>query len=189
MTAQISDTVFYKGEAYGLVGIHANGMFDPDAYNLKAVDSCCSACWRGVHCEYAIRNNEIRLATVRTLLGKSAKELFGVKPDYDDKNYGGIFTACYFNLHKKLSLTGGIVIARDFMEDIYLQMGFQSAWIYREVHELIFDNGEILQAHDRSKELAAFREDMRDASLKPMSTVKGKIQKCIGRCFSLHYKW
>jgi hypothetical protein len=129
------------------------------------------------------------LTTVRTLLGESAKELFGMKPDYDEKNYRGIFNACYFNLQKKLALTGGIVFARDFMEDIYLQMGSHPAWIYREVHEIIFDNGKILQAHDRSKELAAFREGMKGISSKLKSSEEGKIIKNIDRYFSLPYMW
>ena len=69
-------------------------------------------------------------------------------------------------------------------------MGFHPAWKYREVHEVVFRNGSVVQEADRSKEIAEFRRELGDHPLEPGSGAKrAEIKRWIEQCFSQEYRW
>src|SRR5262249_42871794 len=121
-------------------------------------------------------------------LDEPAPVLFGVAPTAATELLR--FDAVYKGLNHKVLNTGGLLLASDFIDDLYIHMRFHPAWKYREVHELIFESGDLVRETDRSAEIAKCREDMANASLEPGSeATKGEVTRWIERCFSQEYRW
>lgn len=57
-----------------------------------------------------------------------------------------------------MQFSGGLLIAKDFIEDLYVHMGFHKPWKYLTVVEFQFDAGVLLSTQDRSVEIAAIRD-------------------------------
>ena len=198
MTAQIADIVFYRGKPYSLAGISGEReLFDPGSHGMKARGTC-TACGRGYHCTYAIgdggqlilRDLAINLELTAAITGVShplpisAPELFGVNPNKDPEK-DGWFNHSYKDMSGPIPFTGGLLIADDFIRELYVHMGFHPAWKYREVHELIFEQGLLKSATDRSNQMAQLREGIKVESLKPNRTAD--IGAWVEKCFSLKY--
>ena len=194
MTAQFSDPVTYRGEQYALTGNSGKGLFDPTAHGMKPVGRF-SACWRGFICDYRIDRQALSLHTLRINLDGQASVLFGIKPEPDEEIHLDeialrLFDVIYRRMNYKVPYTGGLLLARDFIEELYVHMGFHAAWKYREVHELIFDNGDLLEESDRSKEIADFREAMINRPLEPgFGASQSEIENWIKQCFTQEYRW
>ncbi len=69
-------------------------------------------------------------------------------------------------------------------------MRFDPAWKYREVHELVFREGELVQEADRSEQMAEFRRKLSDRPLEPAADAdQTEIKGWIEQCFSQKYGW
>src|SRR5262245_49494675 len=150
MTAQISDKLRYGHKEFSLVGVRGSGLFSPKEHGMEPHGSS-SACWRGYVCRYGVTRDTLLLKALYINLrrtfglvkpkGKVMDEaspplLNGVsrtRPDSDD------FDSHYRNVNLPIPFTGGLLIARDFVRELYVHMGFHPAWKYREVHELLFE--------------------------------------------------
>jgi hypothetical protein len=188
MTAQFSDPVKYCGRSYSLAGKNGTGLFDPAAHGLKPVGRC-SACWRGFVCTYAVHNRKLLLDAFVVCLDGPAPPLFGVAPKPDEGDIR-LFDAVYEELAHPLPYSGGLLLADGFIEDLYVHMGFHPAWKYREVHELVFRDGELVQQTDRSEQIAEFRQELGDTPLEPGRGAKrSDIKRWIEQCFSQEYRW
>jgi hypothetical protein len=188
MTAQFSDPVKYRGKSYSLAGKNGTRLFDPAAHGLKPVGKC-SACWRGFVCTYAVRDRKLLLDALAVCLDAPAPALFGVAPKPDE---GGarLFDAVYEGLAHPMAYSGGLLLAAGFIEGLYVHMGFHPAWKYREVHELVFRDGELVQEADRSEQIAEFRRELRDRPLEPgRGARRADVKRWIERCFSQEYRW
>lgn len=188
MTAQFSDPVKYKGKSYNLAGENGSGLFDPAVHGLKPVGRC-SACWRGFVCTYAVEGRRLLLDSLAICLNEPAPTLFGLSPKPDEGDFQ-LFDAVYEKLEHPLPYTGGLLLADGFIEELYVHMGFHPAWKYREVHELIFRDGELVQETDRSEQIAAFRRELGNHPLEPGPGAKrADIMRWIEQCFSQEYRW
>ncbi len=187
MTAQFSDQVFYRGTEYSIAGIDGKGLFDPGAIGLKPVGKC-SACWRGFLCTYAIRERRLLLDTVAICLEGVAPPLFGVAPRPDHSKLAA-FDYVYDRLQHSVAFTGGILLARDFIQALYVHMGFHNAWKYREVHELVLRDGEVVQETDLSAKVAKVRRLLCSQPLEPgPSASRSEVGKWVERCFDQGYR-
>jgi hypothetical protein len=131
MTAQVSDFVNYKNEEYSSAGIHGHGLFNPLEYGLQPNPNvCCTACYRGYQCGYSITDKELLLSSLKINLEQPTKKLFGIQPNTSKSKVGLIFNAAYLDLAHKIPFSGGILIAKDFIEELYVHMGFHPAWKY-----------------------------------------------------------
>lgn len=63
----------------------------------------------------------------------------------------------YHNLGLPLPLTGGILLGAGFIDELYEHMGFHPAWKFNKVIELIFSDGVLTVAYDRSAGMAEIR--------------------------------
>ena len=54
MSSQQPDTVTYEGESYDVIGVHGDGLFDPEALGIQTVAPN-TACWRGFIAGYDVR--------------------------------------------------------------------------------------------------------------------------------------
>jgi hypothetical protein len=195
MTAQMSDRFIYRGEQYALAGVNGEGLFDPKEHGLQPVATC-TACWRGFRCIYEVRDGRLLLRALQINHGvkeeegawgrpTDAPELWGREPTSGGEGFS-FFHSVYENLDHVVSFTGGLLLARGFHSEFYVHMGFHPAWKFSEVHELMFEDGRLTEAADRSAEMAKLREGVEGAG---ECEDPSRLSEWIKRCFSLEYKW
>ena len=188
MTAQFSDPVKYRGQSYSIAGKNGPGLFDPTEHGMKPVGRC-SACWRGFVCTYSVEGQRLLLDRLAICLDGPAPILFGVQPKPEEGDLP-LFDAVYEELRHPVPYTGGLLLARDFIQELYVHMGFHPAWKYREVHELVFREGELGQQTDRSEEIAEFRREIANRPLEPGHGARGpEIARWVEKCFTQEYRW
>jgi hypothetical protein len=195
MTAQINDTCFHRKIDFAVAGISGSGLFDPAAMGIRPV-STCTACWRGYVAHYSILDGELFLTSlhigleqgdaIRARAGKGP-ELFGVLP-----TRGGLAGFLYKGFQSRIPFSGGLLLANDFIRELYVHMGFHPPWKYKEVRELIFDAGRVTDEFDRSAEMAAARRNFIDETARSGKgfdvPTGGDIEAWIENCFSRDYK-
>jgi len=193
MTAQVNDSVFHRKINYALAGISGSGLFEPEAHGLKPA-AIFSACWRGYCVTYAIEDG--RLVMTKVSMGFSREDemrakvgrgptLFGVLARREGQR--GFWN--YNSLHERVAFTGGLLLAHGFIEQLYVHMGFHPAWKYRDVRELLFEDGHLRDEFDRSVEVEQVRVRFAGQPLKPdLSEGKARVMEWIEQCFSLDYR-
>lgn len=208
MTAQVSDTMIYRGkDDYAIAALNnQHALFDPKDHGITPVGRC-SACWRGYICTYTIEDGEFLLTDLAVWLDGTPPVLFGVTPrvkpkfasaeewvasfkeeDAYDFFFGG--DARYENMRHRIPYTGKLLLARDFIDELYVHMGFHPAWKFREVHEIVLRDGHVVSASDRSADMAEVRRGMLDRKLEPGAGASpAEIQRWIKECFNQEYDW
>lgn len=185
MTAQIPDTVIYNGEEFKLVGINGNKLFQPEEYRLKPIMAS-TACYNGYLLIFKCEKNEFLLDKlfIRTLEkpvpinGKKAKK-------YAEEMFSHFFSHQYTDLHLKVHFTGSIVIARDFIEEKYVHMGYQSSRDFREVYKLTIKDDSIIEVSDLSKRMEEKRIEEPFENLSPTNpNDSNNVKKWIEKRFS-----
>ncbi len=196
MTAQIDDVFTYQNNAYSVAGVSDGHLFLPSDFGMSPVGTC-TACWRGYKTEYALKGSQLIVDDFYVELHpdpdsyeyKEGPVINGQKPTRitDD-----IFNNHYEGLELPVDYRGGLLLATDFVEDLYVHMGYQPAWKYRSVLELIFEEGILRDEFDRSEKMAMFRERMREESQESQSNdgaEAGKIPEFIRQAFDRRYGW
>lgn len=147
MTAQISDTFLFKGEEYTLVGMSGGELITPYDFGMKP-EALHTACWRGFYSTYEISADEIFLKdmTMREKDG-NYKPINNILPEVTDGE------AHYLDVHMRISFTGKVRIAKDFINELYIHMGFQKPSAFRKVLDLSFEDGLLIDVKDRSEEM------------------------------------
>lgn len=187
MTAQFSDNVKYRGSTYAIAGKNGYGLFYPDEHGLKTHGGC-TACYRGYVCTYAIHEGRLLLDSLFAFLSGDAPKLFGRSPMPQKER--SLFDVIYDRLRHPVPYTGGLLLGDGFIEELYVHMGFHPAWKFREVHEVIFEDGVVVTETDRSEAMAGFREEISHRPLEPdLDTDREDISKWIAKCFSQEYRW
>lgn len=186
MTAQIQDRVIYQRRNYHLTAFRGGPLFEPAAHNLSPVPPH-TACWRGWHGVYALRGDELILRHLYINLLEEQPILFGVQPEVD--RFDGLR---YRRVDIPVGFTGGMLLAKDFIQELYVHMGFHAPWKYREVQELIFEGGRMISARDCSLLAAQMRERMKArarAAAEDASPAQAEedIRKWIEHTFSRSY--
>jgi hypothetical protein len=210
MTAQISDTFRYREKPHALAGVNGTGLFEPSQQGIKAV-GWSTACWRGFHCAYEVADGALFLTQVNLGLGEEdmasaargeGPKLFGKVPrPYTIHGHstslrtGRVETSwespdfVVDGLREAVPFTGGLLLGDDFIRELYVHMGFHPAYKFRVVHELVFDAGRLTEEHDRSAQMAEFRERLSPRSLEPgRQASRAEVEAWVKRCFSLEYK-
>ncbi|MCE7010338.1 hypothetical protein LWC34_47175 [Kibdelosporangium philippinense] len=185
MTAQVPDEVFFERGWYSLTAVDGTGLFDPEAHDLEPM-TVSSSCWRGHICGYAVSEGRLLLRDLIIASEDPPPLIRKVVPvrdgDEDDQQW------LYQNLEIPVAFTGRLLIGDgDIKGRPYLNMGFKPAWMYREVHELTFKAGALVDAADRSAQLAAVRE----TGPPTQPTAGESTADWVSRTFSLsyHYSW
>lgn len=166
MTSQIPDLVRVDGADLVVTAVDGAGLFDPEAHGYRPTPLH-TACWRGVHCEYAVAGGRLVLTTVR--LGRPADGeppvLLGARPEPSPQPFRGGYS--YTGLHAPVAFTGRLLLAADRTASGYLNMGFPPAWRFARVLEAHFAGGLLTATHNRSAEAAAVRDRLGAAGLRP----------------------
>lgn len=203
MTAQIPDIVTYRGQQYSIAGVDGTGLFKPEDHGLVP-HALSTACWRGFHCEYSVEDAALLLEQVNIGLSEEdfssgvqvfgrAFESYSFEATKLEKGVWVPVTAVAHDkivrgLHQPMSFTGGLLLGGEFIQEMYVHMGFHPAHKFRVVHELIFEDGNLQKAFDRSGEMANFRKAMAsDPSPRERKPGKQEIEEWLKSTFSLDY--
>ncbi|WP_147341223.1 hypothetical protein [Actinomadura logoneensis] len=150
--------MIYEDRSYALAGQDGEGLFSPSALGLRPVPMS-TACWRGHVCEYTVLGGELVLTGLEMRVEGEPPTVFGLAPVHREGARG----PRYQGLREPMRFTGRLVLGRELLSEWYVHMGFQSAWKYEEVRELVFDDGRLTEAHDRSEDAARRRRAEADA--------------------------
>jgi len=198
MTAQMNDVFRYRDDFYSLAGISEGGLFEPALIELEPVGTCTS-CWRGYVATFAILETRLVLDCLDVNLYSKEKDLVsqtgpvinGVSPTGEKREHN-FFNNHYKGLAYHLEYTGGLLLAKGFIEDLYVHMGFHPAWKYETVFELVFENGILRQEFDRSERMMEIREKFLDTLDQPPRSgmpEKEEIEEFIARSFDRSYRF
>ena len=183
MTGQVPDTIIYNESSYSIVGLKGEGLPSPYDFNLKPA-SPNTANWRGFVMTYIIVGEHLQLLEMKVTVEDTKEKppkINDVKPKLMKE---GLIHLTYKNLKLKTSFTGNILIAKDFIDSMYVHMGFQSPLSFEKVIELEFEDGNLLNVRDLTKKMKEWRDkDISDGKLKPTYDP----QAWIARTFSLDY--
>ncbi|KKN49777.1 hypothetical protein LCGC14_0639230 [marine sediment metagenome] len=181
MTGQMSDEFILNGELFSLVSLKGQGLFRPEDFGIISYSSC-TACWRGYIMRYIIIKDQLFLDEMQVNVDKPPK-INGIKPQQGDR----LFKYYYKNLKLKTTFTGKILLAKDFIQSMYVHMGFQRPMAFETVIEIHVENGEIVSAKDLSKQMEEHRNQDFYKGAQPLSYSQDDIEKWIKQTFSLDY--
>lgn len=196
MTAQFPDRFRYRDHLYDLVGISEDTLFDPSTLGLKPVGNC-TACYRGYVAVFALSGHQLVLDELHVNLedpgetppGTRGPVIHGVKP-VGKKEFLDLFNNHYIGLKYPLDYTGGLLLGEEFIQELYVHMGFQPAWKYRKVIELIFARGILKAEYDRSEQMAKIRDQfLHRGSIGDWDIGSEHIIMFIERTFDRRYRW
>ena len=161
MTMQATDTVNYRKKEYYLIDIEkGKQLINPYDYknNPEKTIEISSACWRGYEATYEIKDNKLYLSTIN---GDECNSL--------------------------LSFTGVLLIVRD--ANGYFNTDFLVAvYLFNEVLELVFIEGEIEKVNDLSNILSNYCEGI-DENPSDEGKEEYLLKNCIAKYGSRSYKW
>ena len=182
MTGQVNDSFLYKGEVYVLSGYTKGEPFSPLDYGFLP-KAATTACWRGFILYFTIEDEELFLVDME-INNEEELELNGIKPEIRDQG----LRLYYQNVNLKLEYSGKLLIAKDFIQSMYVHMGFQRASSYETVLELEFKKGNLISVKDLSSKMKKRRKTQPNEGLEPKSKDEKGIKEWIKDTFSLKYK-
>lgn len=193
MTAQIGDTFKFKGEDYSIVAISTPIGFNPQNYGITP-EPICTACWNGYWCEYEISDTGIFLKDLYiNSKDDYYPEINGVSPQNKKKEgkrqhqYMGHHL--YKNLNISLEYTGKILVGKGFLREYYIHMGYQRAWAYEVLEELVFQKGKLIKTFQHNEMARKIREEIDSESSNKEKTSKDiNIPLFVEKSFSLDMK-
>ncbi len=189
MTAQIGDSFKLDKKEYTIVAISEKLKFDPVKYDIIP-QMASTACWRGFWCVYNITDEGIFLEDLYiNSKDDYYPEIEGVKP-LSEKEVDGEFEYMGHHLYKglniKMDYTGKILVGDKFMREYYIHMGFQRAWAYEKLLELVFVEGNLIEKNDQSQVAADLREKISNDS-EFHEKMRMDISKFVEDSFSIDY--
>jgi len=153
MTAQIPDTFLFKGENYSLIGIQGGNLASPEQFGMES-EMIHTACYRGFYATYELTEKALYLRAI-ALREKNGNYLpiEGIEPVKED------YQATYHGLNVVVPFTGKIRLAKDFIEELYIHMGYQKATAFKTVLDISLKDGRVAEIKDRSQEMQQKRGD------------------------------
>jgi hypothetical protein len=155
MTAQMHDSILLNDQKFSIVGVNGRELFNPVGFGLRPF-STATSCWRGYMCEYKTDFDQLLLNTLQVNHEQQGPAIQGVAPSFGK----GMFNNVYNHLSLPIDFSGEILAGEKFIRELYVHMGFQPAWKYETVYELVVSHGVILETKDVSKPMAGLRQQM-----------------------------
>ena len=187
MTAQIPDQFRYEGEAYDLAGLDGEPLYIPQDFGITT-QMASTACWRGYQLFYDCKNGELILDHMH-VRSEDKITVNGITPrEKGDSDAMGFFNKFYENLGLKTKFNGSLLLAKDFISEMYVHMGYQSPESFRKVIEIHVKEGDITKVKDLSNEMEERRTRGQIAPTRPDSLEEPDIGDWVKDRFSLDYK-
>jgi|LSQX01.3.fsa_nt_gb hypothetical protein len=147
MTAQISDTFIFKDKEYSLIGMTEGDLASPEQFGMEP-EMLHTACYRGFYAMYELTEEALYLREL-TLRERSGRYLPIGKIQPEKKDY----QATYHGLSEVIPFTGKIRLAKDFIEELYIHMGYQKPTAFKTVLDITLKEGRVVEIKDRSQEM------------------------------------
>ena len=147
MTAQISDTFLFRGDEYSLIGMNGGDLTSPEQFGMEP-EMIHTACYRGFYSTYELMEDALYLREL-TLREKSGnyRQIQGIEPTKED------YQATYHGLNVVVPFTGKIRLAKDFIEELYIHMGYRKPTAFETVLDITLEDGRVVEIKDRSQEM------------------------------------
>ncbi|MFX1365022.1 MAG: hypothetical protein ACFFCE_02745 [Promethearchaeota archaeon] len=181
MTAQIPDEFILNGEVFSLVGLKGHGLTKPEDLGISPYSSC-TACWRGYVMKYVFTKSLLILDELQVNVDNPPKI-----NDIEPQQGNSLFKYHYINLNLQTNFTGSILLAKDFIQSMYVHMGFQRPMAFKTVLEIEIRNGKIISLRDLSKMMEEQRKKDLYKGAQPQSNSKKDIEEWVKQTFSLDY--
>ncbi len=181
MTGQMPDEFELNGESFSLVGLKGQGLYKPEDFGIIPYYSC-TACWRGYLMKYIFNKNQLILDELLVNVNEPP-EINGVQPQQGNS----LFKYHYKNLNLKTVFTGRVLLAKDFIDSMYVHMGFQRPMAFKIVLGLEIKKGEIVLFQDLSKQMEERRKKDLYKGAQPNSNSTKDIENWIEKTFSLDF--
>lgn len=174
MTAQIHDTFNYEGEDFSITDLSSPLNWSPTKNLGLRPEMASTACWRGYQISLKINDShhlEIDKLGIQLILRNMTKNraqgfvgpsINGIHPLTSSGKGFDFFNNHYKGIGLKVTYSGKIEIASDFIDDMYVHMGFQHSNRYRKVFRLHFDEGRLIKEENISDEMEKERERLGD---------------------------
>lgn len=177
-TGQIADTFMFKGNEYSLIGKTEGDFATPKQFGMTPV-MIHTACWRGFYATYELTDEGffLRELTLRVEDGNYLP-IDGVEPDTETKKH----QATYTNLNVQARFSGKIRLAKDFIRELYIHMGFQKPTAFKTVLDITLKDGKVVDIKNRSEEMEAKRGEFKKRF------EAGETRQSIEEAFSLDMK-
>lgn len=147
MTAQITDMFIFKGDEYCLIGMTKGDLASPEQFGMEP-EMLHTACYRGFYATYELTEEALYLREL-TLREKNGKYLpIGETQPERERNQ-----ATYHSLSEVIPFTGKIRLAKDFIEELYIHMGYQKPTAFKTVLDIALKDGQVVEIRDRSQEM------------------------------------
>ena len=182
MTAQITDSFLFKRKSYQLIGITEGDLFSSQDFGIEA-DCMDTSCWRGFYSTYEIIDKVIFLKEMTILLAPrkdgNYKAINNVLPQQISD-----YEALYKDINLPVSsFTGKLRIARGFIDELYVHMGFPKPSAFKTVLDLAFEDSKLKKTKNRSREMKKKRGTFKKLYNKYCNS--GKIGQAVEEAFSL----
>jgi hypothetical protein len=155
VTSQIPDTFVYQGEKYELVGLDGGKLVTPQDYGMNP-KMLHTACYRGFYSTYEITNDGLFLTEM--VIGEveeGHKSIQGIMPKLPPQDSHGYPT--YQGLRLLTPFIGKLKLGKDFINELYVHMGYQDVTSYETLLEFTFDAGKLVSMENISVENATNR--------------------------------
>lgn len=167
MTAQILDIVIFNGTTYGVGAFEGIDLFNPANVGLDPV-AWTTACYRGFHCIYEVRDQSLWLTTLYIGLTPETVESMqrGEHPRVFDQIPGRYYNQFWRmessdyvvdELNEPISCSGGMLIGHysepEFNQPFQVWYGLQ---FFDVVYELLFEKGKLIETYDRTQAVAEY---------------------------------
>ena len=181
VTAQIPDEFIYNGQSFSLIGLKGENLFRPEDFGIKTYFRF-TACWRGYVMKYIFTDDQLFLEGMR-VNAKNPPNINDIEPQKAEDP----FDYYYKDLNIKTKFTGKVLLAKDFIDSMYVHMGFQRPIAYKTVIEIHVKNGDMILEKDFSKKIEEYRNQNITAGMRPQSNSTKDVEKWIKQTFSLDY--
>ena len=114
---------------------------------------------------------------------KNPPKINDINPEPGDH----LFKYWYKNLNLKTNFKGKILLAKDFIQSMYVHMGFQRPIAFKTVVEIEVDEGKVISLKDLSKQMEEQRNTNPYEGVQPESNSQKDIEKWVREKFSLEY--
>ena len=172
MTAQLHDKFYLREEEYSITRVSAPLGWDPLSDLKLRPEGTSTNCWRGYQLGLHLDDEQFLaidyLGMNLYLVAQHKREYIGVKGpviheiipvDKSEDDVTG-FNNNYYGLNLILEYEGSIEIAKDFIRDMYVHMGYQHSNRYKKVLRLTFKNGKLVNEEDISKDMEMERNQL-----------------------------
>lgn len=195
MTMQAADSALFQGKQFLVCGTNGPKLVEPSLMGLNPAMAS-TASYRGWTADYFI-DDHIQLKDLYVFhdAGHPIKNrnangpiINGVSPQDLDSYLG--FNCHYKDLNLPISFTGGLLLGKDLIRSLLANMGYHPFWKFEEVHELIFQEGKLLSAIDKSQIANTIRQQhlVKGVFRHQSVSTEQEVSEWIAQSFSLKYQ-